>query len=237
MAKRESCGQSVLIAAALINLLSLGMQAQQGPIAPIIPINDVSPYLGNPVAHPEALSGLWETSNGHGGAFGIHLLLTTTVPGDVKTLHGATQSWQSLEVGIYERKGATLQVGEQNYFSDSPKGGNISYEDGRLKLHFAPRVSSDPSIDLDLVHDADGSWTGRFHRGTFDSDVQLRRPVPRGIAEVNSIVAPGWRIGGLSPRACILLNNRIRASQDGPIPCSYSEPCASRAVFPGRRHR
>jgi len=167
---------SVLLAAALMVPLSTGIQAQQGPVAPPISPEDRSPYLGHLVNHPESLSGLWETSNGKGGAVGIHLLLTTSVPGDATTLNGIQQSWRSLEVGIYERKGSTIQFGEQNYFSDSPRGGNVTYEHGRLKLHFIARVASDPSIDLDLMRNMDGSWTGRLHRGSFDSAVTLRRP-------------------------------------------------------------
>ena len=144
---------SVFIALSIMSLLSYTDAPQTSTInsVPVIQPDDRSPYLSSPVAHPEALSGLWETSNGHGGAVGIHLLLTTTVPGDVKTLHGTTQSWQSLEVGVYERKLATIQVGEQNYFSDSPRGGNVSFDMGRLRLHFVSRVASEPSMDLDLV--------------------------------------------------------------------------------------
>jgi hypothetical protein len=197
--------QSALIALSIIILLSYGTDAQQTSTVNSVPTvqpSDRSPYLGNPVAHPEALSGLWETSNGHGGAVGIHLLLTTTVPGDARTLYGITQSWQSFEVGIYERKGVMIQFGEQNYFSDSPRGGNVSFEGRRLRLHFVPRVVSDPAIDVDLVHDADGSWTGRFHRGTFDSNVMLRRPAPRDVAKVNPIVG-AWLENRSSISSCV----------------------------------
>lgn len=167
---------SVLLAAVLMVSLTSGIQAQQRPVASLISREDRSPHLGHPVNHPESLSGLWETSNGKGGAVGIHLLLTTSVPGNATTLNGVQQSWRSLEVGVYERKASSIQFGEQNYFSDSPRGGNVTYEDGRLKLHFITPVANEPSIDLDLMHNMDGSWTGRFHRGAFDSKVTLRRP-------------------------------------------------------------
>ncbi len=39
------------------------------------PEEDRSFYLDHPVLHPEALSGIWETPSGSGGAVGIHLQL------------------------------------------------------------------------------------------------------------------------------------------------------------------
>jgi hypothetical protein len=72
---------SVPVILSILILVSYGADAQQASVPPTPP-NDRRPYLGNPVTHPEALSGLWEASNRHGGAVGIHLLLTTTVPVD-----------------------------------------------------------------------------------------------------------------------------------------------------------
>jgi hypothetical protein len=169
---------SMLLATAFLVPLTPGIQAQQSQAVPPIPLEDRSPYQGIPVDHPESLSGLWETSNGKGGAVGIHLLLTTNAPADATTLDGIQQLWLNLEVGVYARKDSTIQFGEMNYFSDSPRGGNVSYEDGRLQLHFVAPLSGDNSIDLDLKHKEDGSWTGWFHRGSFDSTVTLRRPHP-----------------------------------------------------------
>ena len=57
-------------------------------------------YLGTPVSKPEELSGLWEAADGHGGAVGIHLVLSTTAPTDTSRLDGINQSWLSLGVGI-----------------------------------------------------------------------------------------------------------------------------------------
>lgn len=176
--------------------------AQQNPVPAKISADDRSPYLGQPVNRPESLSGLWETSNGNGGAVGIHFLLTTTIPGDATTLEGVQQSWQHLEVGVYERKGTTIQFGEQNYFSDSQRGGGVSFEDGRLRLHFIARVATDPPIDLDLLRNSDGSWTGRFHRGTFDSMVTLRRPAGTDSAGGN-IVGTWLEDGSSNFPSCI----------------------------------
>ena len=133
---------------------------------------DRSFYRGTPVTHPEDLSGLWEAPDGHGGAIGIHLLLDTTAPVDANTLTGATQSWLGLQLGLYRRSGAELQMGDENFFSDSPRGGSLRYEGGRLTLHA-------PGYDLDIHRIAEGNedkWSGRFHRGDIDSVVTLTRP-------------------------------------------------------------
>jgi hypothetical protein len=139
---------------------------------------DRSFYLGTPVTHPEDLSGVWEAPDGHGGAIGIHLLLDTTAPVDATTLAGARQAWLGLQVGLYRRSGAELQLGDENFFSDSTRGGGVRYEGDRLALHAR-------GYDLDLHRiaqdredkDKDDQWSGRFHREDIDTVVTLRRPM------------------------------------------------------------
>jgi hypothetical protein len=101
--------------------LSFGGLLAQGPSAPI----RLSPLLGQPVPNPESLSGIWEAPDGRGGAVGLHLQLTTVVPADVTRLSGVTQSWFSLQVGVYQRNGPTIQFGEENFFVDSYPDSNI----------------------------------------------------------------------------------------------------------------
>jgi hypothetical protein len=136
------------------------------------PQQDRSFYLGTPITQPEDLSGLWEAADGRGGAIGIHLVLDATAPTDATTLVGIQQKWLGLEVAPYRRAGAEIQVGDENFFSDSPRGGNVRYENGRLTLHF-------PGYDLDLHRIPGDQWTGRFHREGFDSIVTLARPMLR----------------------------------------------------------
>src|SRR5882757_8106991 len=147
-----------VITAALMAMLTCELAAQNLGLegASAIPDGDRSPYIGRPVVDPEGLSGLWEVSNGRGGAVGIHLQLATSVATDAKadgrTLAGVEQLWQYLEVAVYERHGATLVFGEENYFSDSPRGASVTMEDGRLQLHFvSQRPDLTPPVDLDLV--------------------------------------------------------------------------------------
>ena len=174
---------AVVVGLSAVNALARGQQAPSRARGDD-PKSNVSPYVGRAVSDPESFSGLWEAANGHGGAVGIHLLLSTTVPATTRTLKGIPQSWESLEVGVYERKGAVIQFGEQNYFADSSRGSNVRFDDGRLTLHFP----GDPAIHLDLLQQSDKVWVGRFHRGAFDSKVTLRRPRVRDAAKENPIV-------------------------------------------------
>jgi hypothetical protein len=130
---------------------------------------DKSLYLGTPVTHPEDLSGVWEAADGHGGVVGIHLILDTTAPVDATTLVGVTQAWLGLQVGLYRRAGAELQPSDESFFSDSPRGSSVRYEQGHLTLHT-------PGYDLDLHSTPGDTWWGRFHRQDFDAVVALARP-------------------------------------------------------------
>jgi len=138
------------------------------------------PYRGKPVTDPEGLSGLWETSNGHGGFVGIHMVLGTSVAPDAKsdrkTLAGVEQQWEHLDLGVYEQKGAEFTFGEEGYFSDHAGASQVKLEDGHLELHFVPPVASMPAVDLDLRKQEGDHWVGRCHRGSFDEQVTLERP-------------------------------------------------------------
>jgi hypothetical protein len=138
---------------------------------------DRSFYLDTPVTHPEDLSGIWEAPDGHGGAIGIHLILDTTAPVEATTLVGTKQKWLGLEVGLYHRTGAQLQLGEENMYSDSLRGGSVRYDDGHLTLHAS-------RYDLDLHRIPGDNWSGRFQRDNFDSQVTLTRPVLQATSKI-----------------------------------------------------
>jgi hypothetical protein len=148
-------------------------------------------YVGRPVTHPEELSGIWEAPDGHGGAIGLHLLLSTTAPTEIETLVGTRQSWLDLYVGIYQRSGAVLQVGEENYFGDSLRGGGVRYDNNRLTLHAV-------GFDLELRHIRGNEWSGRFHRKGFDSEVTLIRPGD-GEKTKNAWLVGTWQEGRFGP--------------------------------------
>jgi len=174
---------------------------------PETPPDDRSFYIGQSIDHPEDLSGMWETFNEHGGAIGIHLEVMTSVSGDARPILWSPQTWQHLNLSVFERKGPELAFGEENYFADNVRGSSVKLEDGHLQLHFvAPQTNrsqaqidairalgiEEPSaVDLDLMRQPDGCWHGRFHRGSFDSMVTLCRPM-RGSADAVSPLAGTW---------------------------------------------
>lgn len=192
-------GRIILVIAALH--LSFGRLLAQGPSAPI----HLSPRLGQPVPHPESLSGVWEAPDGQGGTVGLHLQLTTTVPANGTTLSGVTQSWFSLAIGVYRRKGATLQFGEENFFVDSYPDSGIRFDQGRLTLHFVSSDAGVPRIDLDLVQQPGRDWEGRFHRGDFDSRLKLLRPTMDTRWPIDPVVGSWLENTGKFPpdRSCL----------------------------------
>jgi hypothetical protein len=113
-----------IIAALFVGLLTSAVPPPWSSRTVATP-QDESFYRGQQVQHPEALSGLWEASDGRVGAIGIHLQLDTSVPSEATSLNGVPQSWQDFQVGVFDRGGPTIQIGDQNYFSDSPRGGGV----------------------------------------------------------------------------------------------------------------
>jgi hypothetical protein len=181
--------------------LLFGRLLAQVPPAPSNP----SPLLGQTVQYPESLSGLWEAPDGKGGAVGLYLQLTTTVPAEVTTLSGVTQSWFSLTIGVYQRKGATLQFGEENFFVDSYPDSGIQFDQGRLTLHFVPSQAGVPPVDLDLVQQPGSAWEGRFHRGAFDARLKLLRPGTGARRPIDPVVGTWLENTGTFPadRSCL----------------------------------
>ena len=167
---------------------------------PQTPPADRSFDVNQPMDHPEALSGVWESSDGRGGAVGIHLELMTMVPGDADSPVWVPQSWQHFNLGVFEREGPELVFGEENYFTNDPSGGRVTFEKGSLRLHFATSRARIPSVDLDLFREPDGCWRGRFHRGSFDSVVTLCRPTPGPSVALSPLVGT-W--SGDHGRPCV----------------------------------
>jgi hypothetical protein len=122
--------------------------------------------------------------DGHGGGVGIELILTTSLSDDVRSSQAGPESWLALQVGMFHRSSSTIKVGDENFFSDSPQGGNVHYQNGRLALHVG-------SADLDLGRSKEGGWSGRFHLRGFDRQVVLRRVV-QSFAKMSPFVGT-WR--------------------------------------------
>lgn len=166
---------------------------------------------GQLVKNPEGMSGLWETSNGHGGFVGIHIVLGTSAAPDARlngrTLEGVEQRLEYLNLGVYEQRGAEFVFGDEGYFSNESKDAPIKIDGGRLQLHYSSQGVGTPAVDLDLMKEGD-HWVGRFHRGDFDRQVTLERPG----AGLNSHggVAGTWSSAGYASR--VMLANSCRGS-------------------------
>src|SRR5690242_1049389 len=133
----------------MLGVLSVSAPAQTEPSAEAgTPEGDRGFHLNRPVDDPESLSGVWEAPDNNSGAVGIHLRLGTTVSGDADPPVWIPQLWQFLEVGIFQRRGAEFVFGEEDFFSDSPRGGVVTLENEHLQLHFAAVIKTDLSIDL-----------------------------------------------------------------------------------------
>lgn len=156
----------------VVMLLYIGSQYASGQSAQP---DDQSPYHGQLVTSPESLSGLWQAQDGHGGFIGLHLRLITDIPGTTTSLAAVHQTWEHLEVGVFQTKSSALQFEDQNYFSDSPQSVHVRFKNDHLSLHLLNSTPQTPSIDLDLKN-VGNTWIGRFHRGDFDAQVELRRP-------------------------------------------------------------
>jgi hypothetical protein len=148
-------------------------------------------YVGRLVDHPESLSGVWEASDGQGGAVGIHLHLMTAVTLHVNLPIWTPQSWVRLEVSVFQRKGSGFASGDEKYFIDSPDGASVTLQDGHLRVHFVSNRMKLPSIDLDLVRQQDNCWHGRLHRRDFDSVVSLCRPTS-SVGDTGSALVGTW---------------------------------------------
>ncbi|MFL6428956.1 MAG: hypothetical protein ACJ71S_11980 [Acidobacteriaceae bacterium] len=208
-----------VFAAASVCVLSGARARSQSAPSPLPQQQDRSFYIGTPVTHPEDLSGVWEAPDGHGGAIGIHLILDTTAPVDATTLLGTEQKWLGLDVGLYHRTGSQLQLGEENLFSDSLRGGSVRYEDGRLTLHFRGDDAKDHSKDnsgddLDLHRIAGDRWSGRFHRGNFDAPVTLARPMLQATSNSEWFLGT-WRSGDGPNIQCLHIAKQTAAGYTG----------------------
>ncbi len=191
---------SITLVIAVLYSLSGRLLAQDSPTPTYH-----SPFVGEPVPHPELLSGFWEAPDGQGGAVGVHLQLTTTVPAVVLTLRGVTQSWFGLQGSVYQRKGDRVQRGEESFFADSYPDSNIRFDRGRLTLHFTSSRTGVPAVDLDLLQQPGSAWEGRIHRGGFDARVKLLRPGEGKRRSVDPLVGTWLQITGNLPpeRYCL----------------------------------
>jgi len=130
---------------------------------------------GQAISDPGRLSGMWESSDGKGGAVGLHLLLTAKMDGAPTTLKGISQYLDQFVVGVYQRSGSQIRMGDESRFIVPSQ--EVHWDGRHLQVKHEPRTSADYEIEIDLTQAPDGeSWAGLFHRGGFSKHVSLKRP-------------------------------------------------------------
>jgi hypothetical protein len=170
-----------------------------------------TPMKGTVVDYPEQIAGLWESDDGSGGAVGLNFQLTTELKGQPKTFTGRHQYWDSLQIGVYQRRGRQRQVGDANWIMDNSGGVNC---DGRRLVARMP----DLAIDLDLNYDSKNQiWNGWFHRGTFARQVVLSRPRAKSGISKSRLV--GTWLEGQPARICL----HVVQQSDGDLAAWYDQ--------------
>lgn len=148
------------------------------------------------VEHPERLTGLWEAQEGPDSVVGLDIKLITKIPGAVTSLTGVEQHEEQIYFGVYQRHGAELKFGDENYLHD-PRN-DTQWNGNHLVYHYVPRTTDELAFDIDLTfEEKEDTWTGLFHRGSFSEYVTLRRPIPGPNVKVSPLVGT-WASSDLS---------------------------------------
>jgi len=147
--------------------------------------------------------GIWEADDNQGGAVGINLSEIPWLwsPGDLLAPgydgpHLATQL-----VGVYQRKSTRVRCGEENFYEtgwrEANSGISTAYHQDRLAFHASAEPGGVVPLDLDLQYDPIANvWVGRFHRGTFDMELTLRRAADRPSQDQEICRVPGNLLWG-----------------------------------------
>lgn len=147
---------------------------------------------GSAIRHPERLSGLWE-ADVHHRIFGVQIVLTTRARRPARGSNALVQICDQAAVEVFEQMGAARADGEGNWFDSNSPG--MTWSGNHLKIDDSGL--SGPAINLDLRFDPEaGTWSGRFHRGSLDETVTLRRPRPETGTGKSPFVGT-WKHAGL----------------------------------------
>jgi hypothetical protein len=76
-----------------------------------------------PIAKPEELAGRWETSDGHGGMFGINVIVSTHNDGAPTSLLGHQQYLDEFTIGLYQRTSPDVEPLSFSFFTRGSNGG------------------------------------------------------------------------------------------------------------------
>ena len=173
------------------------------------------------IPSPEALAGRWEASDGHGGAVGMNIVLTTFIHGTPESLAGQPQFEEEFIVGLYQRTGSDVEPLGFNFFV--ARNGGASWDGYRLGIRLDGKADL-PTINVDLVWNPESqTWSGLFERGSFREQVLLRRPASRSIK--SPFVGTWFEQGGGMMNNCV----HIAQQKDGTL-VAWSDDI----IIPGR---
>jgi hypothetical protein len=124
---------------------------------------------------PEALAGRWETPDGHGGAVGMNVIITTYIDGTPSNIAGHAQHISNIIVGLYHRTIPDVEDLGYSFFPAATQVGTNG--DGyQLAIQFPGRAVIS-AVSLDLVwHEQSQTWSDLFECDAFRGQVALRRP-------------------------------------------------------------
>lgn len=153
---------------------------------------------------PDTLAGRWEAPDGHGGAVGMNIIITTHIDGAPASIAGHLQYEDEFTVGLYQRTGPDVKPLGFNFFS-SAAGGGMTWDGHQLTIHLPGRGDL-PNVNVDLIwHEDSQTWSGLFERNSFSEQVSLKRPTSE--ASGSPFVGTWSDKGGL-------MNNCVHISQD-----------------------
>lgn len=122
--------------------------------------------------------GVWEADAGQLGTVGINLWSVPSSLGHGGPAESITATRAVLQVGVYNRAGAAVQCGEENFFDTGWRGRKepgvrASFTNNVLTVTY-PQLPHETAVDVNLRwHPDAATWTGRFHRGDFDKDIVM----------------------------------------------------------------
>jgi hypothetical protein len=153
---------------------------------------------------PDTLAGRWEAPDGHDGAVGMNIIITTHIDGAPASITGHVQYEDEFIAGLYQRTGPDVKPLDFNFFS-SAAGGGMTWDGHQLTIHLLGKGDL-PKVNVDLIwHEDSQTWSGLFERGSFSEQVSLKRPTSE--ASGSPFVGTWSDKGGI-------MNNCMHISQD-----------------------
>lgn len=176
---------------------------------------------GSKIQHPEDVSGVWQTNEGQ-GFIGLNIRIDTVVENEPIELSRTSQTFRDAYVRVFQQQGQDQNLQDGNWFKYDTAA--VKSDNVKLVIH-NPGTKTVPAVDVELAFDPlTQSWSGRFHRGSVDRSVVLRRP-KSAIGIAPSPFVGTWQRASLTNN-CIhiaqnVMGNLVAWSDDLRAPRAY----------------